>query len=387
MRKINILLSCLAIGLIACSKKEAPVEPVEHVNAQEVYAHNVEYVFNYPGVVQGVMDYPVIPRISGAVFKMLYKEGSYVTKDQPLYEIDKRPYLLELQNAEGQYQKDLAATENYKIIYERYLRLKNTEAVSEQEVNMGRIDYQGAAGNLKTDIANINTAKLNLEYCTVRSPASGHISERMVSVGMMVTAFQTQMNMINSKDDMYVAFSMPENDRLAIENGKIDKLYSVPTDYRFNVDLELADGTKILNAGLVEFKDVRVSFSDGVWQLRASVDNSKLPRNKLLPGQFVHVYLRNLYVTNTYVVPQEAIFRDKESSYVYVVENKKAKKVRIKAGKMLLDGTQLVDSGLSDGMQVITNGGVQVVENDNVAIDELVKDKVDNNKISASSAK
>lgn len=359
---------------MGCEKKPEPPPPVMHVNVQQVFAHDIEYIYEYPGVVQGVIDYPVIPRISGAIFKQLYKEGSYVQKDQPLYEIDRRPYLFALQTFEGQYQKDKAAMDNYKIIYDRYASLTQKDVTSVQDVNTALINYQAAAGNVKTDLANINNAKLNLEYCTVRAPAAGYISERMISEGMMVTAFQTQLNVINSRDAMYVAFSMPELDRLSIENGILDQLYRVPPDYRFVVDLELADGTRLANAGRVEFKDIRVSFSDGVWQLRATIDNNRLPRNKLLAGQFVHVFLRNLIVRSTYAIPQEAIFRDSESSYIFINAANKTKKLRIKAGKYLQDGTQLVDSGLTDGMMVITNGGVRIADGDPIVVDEMVKD-------------
>lgn len=359
---------------MGCEKKTEPPPPVMHVNVQQVFAHDIEYIYEYPGVVQGVIDYPVIPRISGAIFRQLYKEGSYVQKDQPLYEIDRRPYLFALQTFEGQYQKDKAAMDNYKIIYDRYASLTQKDVTSVQDVNTALINYQAAAGNVKTDLANINNAKLNLEYCTVRAPAAGYISERMISEGMMVTAFQTQLNVINSRDAMYVAFSMPELDRLSIENGILDQLYRVPPDYRFVVDLELADGTRLANAGRVEFKDIRVSFSDGVWQLRATIDNNRLPRNKLLAGQFVHVFLRNLIVRSTYAIPQEAIFRDSESSYIFINAANKTKKLRIKAGKYLQDGTQLVDSGLTDGMMVITNGGVRIADGDPIVVDEMVKD-------------
>lgn len=372
------LLVGLMVMLAGCGKKEVPPDPTMHVNAQEVYGHDIEYVYEYPGVVQGVIDYPVIPRVSGAIFKQLYKEGTRVEKDQPLYEIDKRPFLFALQAFEGQYQKDKAAMDNYKVIYDRYASLSNKDVASVQDMNSALINYRAAAGNVQTDLANIGNAKLNLEYCTVRAPASGYISERMVSEGMMVTAFQTQVTVINSQDAMYVAFAMPELDRLAIENGKLDGLYQVPEEYRFAVDLELADGTMIPDAGTVQFKDIRVSFSDGVWQLRATIDNTRLPRNKLLAGQFVHVFLRNLYVRNTYALPQEAIFRDRESSYVFVKQGDRARKLRIKAGKYLLDGTQLVDSGLSDGMVVITNGGVRIADGDPVAVDELKNDRDSN---------
>jgi len=370
----NGLIILIILTLLGCSK-EAPQEaPLQAVNALEVRAHDVEYLFSYPGVVQGVIDYPVIPRISGAIFKQLYKEGSYVKKDQPLYEIDRRPYLFALQNAEGQLQKDQAATDNYRIIFERYRSLTGKDVTSVQDVNTSTINYQAAAGNLKTSIANVNNAKLNLEYCTVRAPASGFISERMISEGMMVTAFQTQLNVINSKDAMYVAFSMPELDRLNIENGGISGRYKGPVDYRFTVDLVLADGTPIQSAGKVEFKDIRVSFSDGVWQLRATIKNESLPKNKLLAGQFVHVYLRDLVVLHTYAVPQEAIFRDRESSFVYLLKDSKVLKHRIKAGKYLLDGTQIVDEGLEDGMQVITNGGGRVENGQQVTLETLTRD-------------
>ena len=137
----------------------------------------------------------------------------------------------------------------------------------------------------------------------------------------------------------------------------------------------MADGSKIPTAGKVEFRDIRVSFSYGVWQLRASIDNKALPRNKLLPGQFVHVFLRDLVVLNTFVVPQEAIFRDRDSSFVFILEGDKVKKQRVNPGKYLLDGTQLVDEGLSPGMKVVTNGGVRIEEGQQVITDELKHDQ------------
>lgn len=372
MRNLSLFATfMMTLGLGACHKDAPPPPPLQHINALAVQPHNVEYVFSYPGVVQGVIDYPVIPRISGAIFKQLYKEGAFVKKDQPLYEIDRRPYLFALQNAEGQVQKDQAATDNYRIIYERYKSLAGKDVASVQDVNTSLINYQAAAGNLKTAIATVDNAKLNLEYCTVRAPASGHISERMISEGMMVTAFQTQLNVINSRDSMYVAFAMPELDRLNIENGGLDGRYQVPENYRFTVDLTLADNTPLPSAGKVEFRDIRVSFSDGVWQLRATIDNEKLPRNKLLAGQFVHVFLRDLVVLNAYVVPQEAIFRDRDSNFVFVLDGDKVRKQRVTPGKYLLDGTQLVDEGLSPGLQVVTNGGVRIEEGQQIVVDTL----------------
>ena len=93
---------------------------------------------------------------------------------------------------------------------------------------MQTINYQTAVGNVKTDEANINQAKLNLEYSAVRAPADGYIAERQVTVGNMVTAWQTVMNQINSVNDMYITFQCQKNDRLVIQNGVNNGVITVP---------------------------------------------------------------------------------------------------------------------------------------------------------------
>jgi hypothetical protein len=90
----------------------------------------------------------------------------------------------------------------------------------------------------------------------------------------------------------------------------------------------------------------------------------------------VRVVLRDLYVSQAYNIPQESIFRDQESNYVMIEESNVVHKHRIKAGKYMADGTQIVEAGLTDGMHVVTNGGVRVTDNDPVTIDQVVKDAV-----------
>lgn len=350
-----------------CSKKEVKAAPEKHVDVAVVHPYNVPYVYDYPAMVQGVVDYQVVPRVSGAVFKQLYTEGTYVKKDQPLYQIDPRPYELDLQNAQGQLIKDKAAMDNYKIIYERYVKLYAAEAVSKQDLEQATINYQGAVGMVETDKANINTAKLNLEYCVVRSPADGYISERQVTVGDMVTAFQTTMNIINSVNDMYITFSMPENDRLAIQSALGNNIATIPNNYKFRVDLQLADGSMMKDAGYVQFTDTRISVQNGVWNMRAYVDNKAL-KTQLLAGQFVHVYLNGLTYKNSFAVPQEAVFRDDKGSFVYIVQGDKVVKNPVVTGPMV-GALWIIKDGLTDGVKVVTAGGVKVIVGDKVVVD------------------
>lgn len=368
MKKIVFALLSCGMVLSACSKKAPPKAPEKHVDVAVMKASNVPYVFDYPAIVQGVIDYPVIPRISGAIFKQYYTEGTYVKKDAVLYQIDPRPYQLSLQTYEGQLIKDQAALDNYKLIYERYVKLYKTNAVSLQDVETADINYKAGLGNVKTDIANINTQKLNIEYCQVRAPADGYIAERQVTVGDMVTAWQTQLNQINSVNDMYIQFSMPENDRLTIEQGVLDGKLTVPTAYKFRTDLQLADGNIIKNEGYVEFADTRISLQNGVWNLRAYVDNIQL-KHKLLAGQFIHIYLNGAQFTNAYAVPQVAIFRDDTGPFVYELDaQNKVTKKRVTTGKMVGD-LWIVSSGLADGEKVIVNGGLKINVGDKVVVD------------------
>ena len=357
MKRILIASICVSLAITSCGKKEMPKAPDKHVDIMVTKAHDVPYVFDYPAMVQGVVDYPVIPRVSGAIFKQYYTEGTYVKKDTVLYEIDPRPYQFDLQTYEGNLVRDQAALDNYKLIYEL------------QDVETADINYKTGLGNVETDKANIAQQKLNIEYCKVLAPADGYISERQVTVGDMVSAFQTTLNQINSVNDMYIMFSMPENDRLNIEQGVIDHKMDVPKGYKFRTDLQLADNTMIKNEGYVQFADTRISLQNGVWNLRAYVDNIDL-KHKLLAGQFIHIYLNGAVYKNAYALPQVSIFRDDAGPFVYEVdEQSKIFKKRVVTGKMVGD-LWIVDSGLSDGEKVVVNGGLKVNVGDKVTVDD-----------------
>ncbi|MEN9946333.1 MAG: hypothetical protein RLZZ293_719 [Pseudomonadota bacterium] len=367
MKKIILPLISCGVILAGCNQKQVKTIPQKHVDVQIVHSYNVPYIYDYPAMVQGVVDYPVIPRVSGAIFKQYYTEGSYVKKGTPLYQIDPRPFELDLQTYQGNLIRDKAAMDNYKLIYDRYVKLYAAQAVSQQDLELQQINYQTAQGNVQADEANINQAKLNLEYAVVRAPADGYIAERQVTVGDMVTAWQTVMNQINSANDMYINFSMPENDRLAIQNGLNNGVLTVPNGYKFRIDLQLADGTQLKNSGYVQFTDTRISLQNGVWNMRAYVDNKQL-KNQLLSGQFVHIYLNGVTYKDAFAIPQEAVFRDDKGAFVYIVKDGKVTKQSVVTGPMT-DDLWIISSGLTNGMQVITAGGVKVMAGDKIVVD------------------
>jgi hypothetical protein len=124
------------------------------------------------------------------------------------------------------------------------------------------------------------------------------------------------------------------------------------------------------NSGYVQFTDTRISLQNGVWNMRAYVDNKQL-KSQLLAGQFVHIYLHGVAYKNSYAVPQESVFRDDKGAYVYLVKNGKITKQYVTPG--LMTGTLwIIRSGLEDGMQVVTAGGVKVLDGDAAKIDKSI---------------
>lgn len=366
MKKITVAL-LLSLCLFGCGKKDE-VLPKHHVDVLKVAAYNVPYQFDYPASISGVADFPVVPRVSGTLFKQIYTEGTYVKAGQPLYEIDKRPFQIQLKADEGQLIKDSTQMVEYKSILDRYVKLYPIGGVAKQDVETATINYKNAVGQVQTDKATIKQDKLNIQYCTVEAPVSGLISERVVTIGTMVVAFQTTLNNINTKDNMFVNFSVPENDRLNLQEGINNGTVIVPNDYKFTMNLELADGTMLKSVGTVSFFDTRISLQDGTWNMRGDVDNKGM-RMKLLSGQFVHVYLLGAEFKNAFAIPQAAVFRDNDGAFVYLLKTgNKIEKQRIVTGVMS-GQLWVIQSGLKPGDVVVTNGGIKVMPGDKVIVD------------------
>ena len=369
--KKTVLIQLIVITLlVGCSHKKKSDDPLLHVDAEKVSTHNIEYTLNYPAFVQGLVDYKVIPRVSGVIYKKYYTEGAMVKKGQPLYQIDPRPFEWELKGYEGQLIKDMAARDNYKIIYERYQKLYQDRAVSKQDLELQRINYFAAVGNVKTDEADIGRTKLSLKYCLVRSPADGYIAERAVTIGSMVTAFETVLNKINSANQMYLLFSMPDNQRLDIEEGVLNESIKIPEDAKFPIDIEFASGKIVKDAGYVEFTDTRIALTNGSWNMRAYVNNCQL-KNKLLAGQYVTVFIKDIHYLNTFSLPQAAVMQNDKGQYVYLVENDKAVRRYVKPGKMYGEGQWMIASGLNKDDVVVTRGNIRINAGQTVFIDKL----------------
>ena len=183
-----------------------------------------------------------------------------------------------------------------------------------------------------------------------------------------MTAQQTVLNYINSSSNLYASFSVPENDRLALQDGIAKKEISVPKNFEFSVNLQLADDQILESAGKVRFFDTRISQENGSWNMRADIDN-KLLSSKLLNGQFVHVFLTGAFFESAMAVPQDAVFRDNKGSFVYALgDDNKVVKKPVVPGRMI-NTLWVISSGLQSGDKIVINGGVKLHGGETVIVD------------------
>lgn len=338
----RILPLCLVFGLAACdqgSTDSAP-KPID-VGVTTLKSEPVTLFTQLPGRTTAVRTAEVRPQVSGIILKRLFTEGSDVKAGQPLYLIDPASY-------QAAYDKALATLENAHQLASRYKPLVAEKAISKQS-------YDDAVAAEKQAKAELEIARVNLNYTHVRSPITGRIGRSLYTEGALVTNGQSSyLTTIQQLDPIYVDVSESSQElirqRRALAEGKL----RVVGENAAEVKLKLEDGSGYTSSGKLEFSEVTVDETTGSITMRASFPN---PNRELLPGMFVHAILPQGVAEQGLLAPQEAIMHDtKGRPYVFKVgADNKVVQQDIKTGEMM-KGLWLVTEGLKSGERIVVDG-------------------------------
>jgi membrane fusion protein, multidrug efflux system len=299
------------------------------------------------GTVTPLNTITVTTRVDGQLMAVMYKEGDTVTKGAPLVEIDPRPFQVQLEQAEGQLAKDQAALQNAQIDLKRYEDLITKNAVSQQILQTQRATVAQDQATIKTDQATIDSAKLNLTYCHITAPISGRIGLRLVDPGNFVSAgASTPLLVITQMEPISVIFTIPEQQvpavRAAFKAGK-----SLPVDA---VD---RDGQKVVGSGTLTTLDNQIDQTTGTLKLRATMPNRD---DALFPNQFVNARMLLLKKKGVTLIPNAAVQRNAQTTFVYVVKNDQSVELRnVKLGT-IDDQRSEVAMGVKPHEIVVTQG-------------------------------
>jgi membrane fusion protein, multidrug efflux system len=318
-----------------------------------------------PGRIAPTRVSEVRPRVSGIVVNRMFHQGSEVKVGDPLYQIDPRPFEVELQSTEAALARAKAVLEQTSLQARRIATLTNQRATSEAENEKAIANLKQAEADVQGREADVARAKLNLDYATIRAPIDGTIGAAVISEGALVVQNDAaSLATIQQLDPIYADFqqSVTEMNQLrrALESGDLDRI----APDAMKVRLVLDDGSIYPLLGKLLFSDAKVDAHTGQVTLRGEFPN---PNRVLLPGMYVRVQIEQGIDTDAIAVPQQAIQRNGGGgSEVFVVKDDNRVAVQPVHTVSLQGGTWFVTDGLKAGDKVVVEGFQKFAAGDKV---------------------
>ena len=304
----------------------------------------------------------IYTRVSGFLEKQVYQEGSWVNAGDILFEMDKRPFIAQLDSAKAALASQEAALRTATLTLNRIKPLAAAKALSQQDLDNATGNFLRAQAGVDQARANVETAQLNLEYCTIRSPISGLASVRKQALGtyLAVGGANTELTVVNQMDPMWVYFSVSEDQVLHVEKLLQSKQLDTPNLADLDVTLTLSDGSLYPYTGKIGFADVLYNVDTGTRLMRAVFPN---PASALQQGMFVTASIIGLNQTNVYLVPQAAVQQSSQGAYVWIVDPENRVHSRTVTPGVWNGPNWVITGGMNAGDQIVVNNVLRMSPN------------------------
>jgi multidrug efflux system membrane fusion protein len=315
------------------------------VSVVPVVAKDVPVYLDGLGNVNALNTVAVKTRIDGQLLRFNFQEGQTVRAGEELALIDPRPSEAQLAQAEAARFRDEATLQNAQHDLQRYADLYHAGVIPQQQYNTQQSQVKVGEGTLQADAAQIQQAKLNIDYCHIKAPITGRVGIRFVDPGNMVHASDANgLVVITQMQPIAALFTLPEDDLTKITGRMNGSGLPVEAWSRDN-SAKLADG-RLLTI------DNQIDPNTGTFRCKAVFDNAD---GALFPNQFVNARLQVDVRRHALTVPSAAIQHGAQGTYVYVVKPDKTADMR-PVQVELSEGTTSVVTGVQEGEQVVTDG-------------------------------
>ena len=349
MMKQMITVICSAT-LAACGNAPA-VQTRSEYQVMDITISDKELQTTYSAAIRGRQDIDIYPQVSGTLTRLCVEEGQAVRKGQILFIIDQVPYIAALRTAEANVEAAKAGVATSQLTYDSKRELYAQKVVSEFDLKTSHNSLLSAKAQLaQAEAQRINAAN-NLSYTEVKSPADGVVGTLPYRVGTLVSSgMPTPLTTVSDTSDMYVSFSMTENQMLELTRryGSKDKaLAEMPA-----VSLQLNDRSTYPQEGKIETISGVIDTSTGTVSLRAVFPN----KDGLLTSGGSGNVIVPLKKEDCIVIPQAATYELQDKVFVYKVVDGKAQSAPVQVTRVNGGQEYIVENGLQVGDVIVVEG-------------------------------
>jgi multidrug efflux system membrane fusion protein len=288
-------------------------------------------------------------QVGGQVMERHFQDGDELKTGQLLFVIDRRPFEAKVTEAEANLELSRTRLELAQTDYDRVMQASHTLAVSPEDRDTKKGVLDNAKAEVKVNQTLLDTAQLNLSYCTINSPIDGRAGQRMVDVGNVVKANDAVLLTIQKIAPIYADFTIVESDlprvRMQMDKGALHTFVSLP---------QTPDETR---EGSLTFLDTMVQVGAGRINLRATLPNED---RYFWPGQFVKVRLVLSTIHDAVLAPYQCVQQGQQGMFVYVVKSDSTVEQRsIVLGQHHQSGNDdliVIEKGVKAGERIVQTG-------------------------------
>jgi len=365
---IALVPALLAAG---CSQEAPPPpRPAPQVTVMTATPKTIPYVATFVAQTESSQQVDIVARVSGYLDKIAYREGELVKEGQVLFQLDRKPFVAQLDAAKGELLAQKARFETAKANLDRIKPLVAQDAVSKADLDRAQGEYDASNAAVYAAEAKVKEQELNLGYTTIRAPVTGLASRATQRQGAYINATSegAKLTYVAALDPMWVNFSVSQNQMAKTRDLVAKKLLVPPPGQDYGVELVMSDGSLYPQKGRISFADPSFSQETGSFLVRAVLPN---PRNELRPGMFVTARVLGATQPEAIVVPQLSVQQGSNGHLVYVVKEDGTAELRpVVLGDYQGDKDIVIQSGLRAGDRVVVEGALKVVPGQPVKIVE-----------------
>jgi multidrug efflux system membrane fusion protein len=311
------------------------------------------------GTVEAYATVSIKSRVDGQLVGVHFREGQDVKKGDLLFTIDPRSYEAALKEAQARLERDIALMDKAERDARRYAELVAKNFVSSDKYEQFRANFESLRATADADRATVERARLQLEYCFIRSPLAGRTGRLLVDEGTQIKANDDKAGMVDISQVMpiYVGFAVPQQNLSAIKTHMAKGELKVAAD--------IPESGLPPEEGTLSFLDNKVNSQTGTVLLKGSFANTS---RHLWPGQFVTATLTLTTRHDAVVIPTVAVQVGQAGQFVYVVKPDMTVESREVVPGMVVGDSVVIDKGLAAGETVVTEGQLRLVPGTKVQV-------------------